>query len=273
MKSLYQYTVIVLLAILCLPNLMVAGQDSNSSPPRNLRITRENVGASEEQFTARWDAPTGDAPDYYSLAWRWRESSDEEWNAWQSGYIIHETTFLVTYLANLGLEEGVVPQLQVGAKSFTSEEFSDEVFASFPPQSRRSRSVQNSDSSDDESRREPDPIPPTCETLSADGEGITVSSPNGMGSGIECQHIDGGGIGIDAILQMGYIDAVDVWGIVTEATVCFGHESGAFIFLDAATAPRTASWVEGFDMGELMCVTIDRPGSIVLMPLHHRPTV
>ena len=180
---------------------------------------------------------------------------------------------MVTYLANLGLEEGVVPQLQVGAKSFLLEEFSDEVFASFPTQSRRSRSAQNSDSSDDEIRWEPDPIPPTCETLSADGEGITVSSPNGMGSGIECQHIDGGGIGIDAILQMGYIDAVDVWGIVTEATVCFEHESGAFIFLDAATAPRTASWVDGFDMGELMCVTIDRPGSIILMPLHHRPTV
>ena len=80
----------------------------------------------------------------------------------------------------------------------------------------------------------------TGETLQR--QGYVLSAPHGLGSGVQFQRVDGRGIGIQAVLNRGLRDAVDVWGFVEQGVeVCFppdrGH--GGLLFLDASTAPRT----------------------------------
>ena len=113
----------------------------------------------------------------------------------------------------------------------------------------------------------PTPRPPavTCPTLSA-ATGIAVRATYGLESGIQCQRIDGGGIGISSIVEAGFIDAVDIWGYVDQGVeVCF-PQSGRLLFLDARTSPRTVSPLESTVVNGMTCASISSPGSLVLMP-------
>ncbi len=113
----------------------------------------------------------------------------------------------------------------------------------------------------------PTPRPPavTCPTLSA-VSGIAVRATYGLESGIQCQRIDGGGIGIQSIVDAGFIDAVDIWGYVVQGVeVCF-PQAGRLLFLDARTSPRAISPLESTVVNGMTCASISTPGSIVLMP-------
>ena len=113
----------------------------------------------------------------------------------------------------------------------------------------------------------PTPRPPavTCPTLSA-ATGIAVRATYGLESGIQCQRIDGGGIGIQSIVEAGFIDAVDIWGYVDQGVeVCF-PQAGRLLFLDARTSPRTVAPLESTVVNGMTCAPISTPGSIVLMP-------
>ena len=113
----------------------------------------------------------------------------------------------------------------------------------------------------------PTPRPPavTCPTLSA-VSGIAVRATYGLESGIQCQRIDGGGIGIQSIVDAGFIDAVDIWGYVVQGVeVCF-PQAGRLLFLDARTSPRAISPLESTVVSGMTCASISTPGSIVLMP-------
>ncbi len=106
------------------------------------------------------------------------------------------------------------------------------------------------------------PEPATCEALS----GVTVSAPLGLGSGVQCQHVDGAGIGNQSVADAGVIDAVDIWGYVEQGVhVCF-PQAGAITFLDAATAPRSVVPVETYRSGAMTCAYVDRAGTLVLVP-------
>ena len=113
----------------------------------------------------------------------------------------------------------------------------------------------------------PSPVPPrTCETLSTSGSGISISSPYSLGYDIQCQQLDGAGIGIQSIVEAGFTNAVDVWGYVREVQVCFENASGSLLFLDAAAAPRTITPLQSISVEGMICTVIDRPGSVVLIP-------
>ena len=109
------------------------------------------------------------------------------------------------------------------------------------------------------------PQPMTCIGLSAN-TGIVIYATYGLGSGVQCQRLDGGGIGVPAIVNAGFIDAVDIWGYVEQGVeVCF-PQSGKLLFLDARTMPRTAAPLASYIVNGMACGWIDSPGSIVLMP-------
>ena len=86
------------------------------------------------------------------------------------------------------------------------------------------------------------------------------------GSYPQCNRLDDAGIGVQSIIDSGYIDAVNVWSLVSGGVeVCF-RETGDFLFLDAAFPPRAVSRLEGYLSEGMTCVEIDRPGSLVLIP-------
>ena len=111
------------------------------------------------------------------------------------------------------------------------------------------------------------PRPPavTCLDLQTSSD-IRIRATNGLGSGVQCQRLDGGGIGIQSIIDAGFIDAVDVWGYVEQGVeVCF-PQAGRIIFLDARAIPRAMSPLESYGVNGMTCVWIESPGSLVLLP-------
>ena len=104
------------------------------------------------------------------------------------------------------------------------------------------------------------PAPQTCAMLPPS---IVVhsDSPN-----VQCQQVSGGGIGVQSILDMGVVAAVDVWGSMDiTAEVCFSG-SGSVSFLDATMSPRMEMPLEYGMRDGMTCVDIMHPGTVVLMP-------
>ena len=111
----------------------------------------------------------------------------------------------------------------------------------------------------------PRPTAMTCLNLQT-ASSLRIRATNGLGSGVQCQRLDGGGIGIQSIIDAGFIAAVDVWGYVEQGVeVCF-PQAGRIIFLDARTIPRAMSPLESYRVNGMTCVWIESPGSLILMP-------
>ena len=109
------------------------------------------------------------------------------------------------------------------------------------------------------------PQPNTCAALP--GGTAAVSATTGLDSGVQCQQVDAGGIGIPAVIEAGFIDAVDVWGYVEQGVeICF-PQLGSITFLDAAAIPRAVTSLPAWRAGNMTCVSLDRPGTVVLAPL------
>ena len=110
------------------------------------------------------------------------------------------------------------------------------------------------------------PLATTCIDLNQ-ATGIVVHATYGLASGVQCQRLDGGGIGVQAIVDGGFIDAVDIWGYVEQGVeVCF-PQAGELLFLDARMMPRAAAPLASTVVNGMTCGAIETPGSIVLMPL------
>ncbi len=110
------------------------------------------------------------------------------------------------------------------------------------------------------------PLATTCIDLNQ-ATGIAVRATYGLASGVQCQRLDGGGIGVQAIVDGGFIDAVDVWGYVEQGVeVCF-PQAGELLFLDARTMPRAIAPLASTVVDGMTCGAVETPGSIVLMPL------
>ena len=94
---------------------------------------------------------------------------------------------------------------------------------------------------------------------------LRLSSSHGLCSGIQFQRVGESGVGIQPVIDMGFVDAVDVWGWVSQgAEVCF-QQSGGIVFLDAATSPRTVTTVTAYTRAGMTCAAIDRAGTVVLV--------
>ena len=109
------------------------------------------------------------------------------------------------------------------------------------------------------------PLATTCIDLHQ-ATGIVVHATYGLASGVQCQRLDGGGIGVQAIVDGGFIDAVDIWGYVEQGVeVCF-PQAGELLFLDARTMPRAIAPLASTVVNGMTCGAVETPGSIVLMP-------
>ena len=90
-------------------------------------------------------------------------------------------------------------------------------------------------------------------------------STYGLDSGIQFRHVEANGVGIQSVLDLGYKDAIDVWGYAEQGYgVCF-PEGGQLFFLDAANSPRTATAIDSYTENGFTCVTLDRAGTVVLV--------
>ena len=79
-------------------------------------------------------------------------------------------------------------------------------------------------------------IPPTGVTLNQTD--LKLTAVDGLNSGIQFQRVDAAGVGIPSVIELGFLDAVDVWSNIGKGyEVCF-PQIGRIVFLDAATSPR-----------------------------------
>ena len=96
--------------------------------------------------------------------------------------------------------------------------------------------------------------------------GATFRAAFGLDSGVHFRQLDGAGIGVQSIIDAGYLAAFDVYGYVEQGVeVCF-PQIGRVIFLDANTIPRAITALESTVVNGQTCVSINSPGSLVLMP-------
>ena len=101
-----------------------------------------------------------------------------------------------------------------------------------------------------------------CPDLEA--RGFRLSATHGLASGVQMRQIGRDGIGNQAVLDDGFIDAVDVWGYVEQGVeVCF-PQLGQLILLDATTSPRVMVPLNAYSKDGMTCTSLDRPGTVVL---------
>ena len=96
--------------------------------------------------------------------------------------------------------------------------------------------------------------------------GMTFEATYGLDSGVHFRQLDGAGIGVQSIIDAGPLAALDVYGYVDQGVeVCF-PQIGRVIFLDARTMPRAIVPLESTIVNGQTCVSINSPGSLVLLP-------
>ena len=95
--------------------------------------------------------------------------------------------------------------------------------------------------------------------------GLRIHAFDGMNSGIQFRRLGPGGIGIQSVLNLGFVDAVDVWGKIGSGyTVCF-PQFGRVLFLNAATSPRSVESVENWFNEGYTCASRALAGTLVLV--------
>ena len=110
----------------------------------------------------------------------------------------------------------------------------------------------------------PTPVLSTGEVLNHETD-LRVAAEGGLYSGIQFQRLDALNVGVQSVLDLGFLDGVDVWSYVPGwVEVCFS-QSGSIVFLDAATAPRTVMTVTSYTRDGLTCALLDRAGSVILV--------
>ena len=73
------------------------------------------------------------------------------------------------------------------------------------------------------------------------------------------------GVGNQAIIDQGLLDAIDLWGYITPGIeVCFA-QFGRLLLLDAAYSPRREMPLAAYQRDGMTCAIIDRAGTVVLL--------
>ena len=110
------------------------------------------------------------------------------------------------------------------------------------------------------------PIPPPVITCTGLAGGATLTATYGLASGVQCTSLDASGIGVQSVIDAGFIAAVDVWGYVEQGVEICYPQIGSLTFLDAATSPRTVSTMSSYARGNSTCALLTRAGTVVLVP-------
>ena len=104
----------------------------------------------------------------------------------------------------------------------------------------------------------------TCVAVNERDNGITVEATYGLESGVQCQEIDAAGIGIQWIIDAGFVKAIDIWSFVDQGVqVCF-DASGPLLFIDAGTIPKAVKTINYFSFDGKTCTSLWSAGSVVL---------
>ncbi len=93
--------------------------------------------------------------------------------------------------------------------------------------------------------------------------------------GAQGRRVEAQGVGNQAIIDQGLLDAVDLWGYITPGIeVCFAQQ-GRMLLLDAAFSPRQPMPLAAYQRAGMTCASIDRAGTVVLLrsavPLPEEP--
>ncbi len=88
----------------------------------------------------------------------------------------------------------------------------------------------------------------------------------GWNSGTQCQQVNAAGIGIPAIIERGFINAVDVGSFLDDGVEVCIRGRGKLLFLDAANSPRTVTSLAAHTDDDMTCTWLERPGTVVLIP-------
>ena len=96
-------------------------------------------------------------------------------------------------------------------------------------------------------------------------DGLRLDAFDGMGSGIQFRRLDNCGVGIQSVIDMGFLDAVDIWNKIGSGyEVCF-PQIGRIVFLDAATAPRSLIFPDYNHDDGWTCASMGIAGTMVLV--------
>lgn len=255
MKRWHYLTSLLLAGLSLLVAPVVFSQGNDAQRPRNLRIVRVDAGGSKDRLVARWDPPSSGSVGTYYYRTRTRPSGASGWGSWSEYRTTSSRSVTLTNLSKV--RKNIVRDFQIqvdaGDPDARATATASDVSGSKPIK---------------EPLQTPVPMPPTftCESLSNADSGIKISSTSDLGTNTQCQRIGAAGIGVASVIEGGIVDAVDVWGTVQRVQICFSHQQGSFLFLDAATSPRTLSQLEAYLSMGMICTDIDRPGSVVLVP-------
>ena len=104
----------------------------------------------------------------------------------------------------------------------------------------------------------------TCAILQ-ETTGIMVTATHGLHSGLQCQRLGPAGVGVQSVHDLGFLDAVDVWGWVEQGVETCFPQMGGIIFLDASTSPRTISPIETYSRNNFSCAYLNRAGTLALV--------
>ena len=95
--------------------------------------------------------------------------------------------------------------------------------------------------------------------------GYRLSARYGLRSGVEFQLVGVQNIGNQPLIDLGFMDAIDVWSYVAQGVeVCF-PQIGNIVFLDAQTAPRQVVSIPFWYEDGYTCVHLTSPGTVVLV--------
>ena len=94
---------------------------------------------------------------------------------------------------------------------------------------------------------------------------VKVTAELGLNSGIIFERFDHYAVGVQSVADRGILDVVNVWGQASQNyEVCF-PQSGAIVFVDAATSPRKVIDLETFARDGYTCAAMNRAGQVVLV--------
>ncbi len=113
-------------------------------------------------------------------------------------------------------------------------------------------------------KRKPKYVPPTGVTLNQTD--LKLSAVDGLYSGIQFQRVDRAGMGIQSILDLGFLDAVDVWSNIGGGyEVCF-PQKGRIVFKDTGVTPHVVSMDVEYEYRDAYtCALLNRAGQMVLV--------
>ena len=84
---------------------------------------------------------------------------------------------------------------------------------------------------------------------------------------VHCKALGIEGVGNATLTDYGVIYVMDIFGYLAQPVkACFRHDSGTIVMLDAANSPRNIVPLRTRSEGVMKCATVDRPGTLVLMP-------